>query len=138
MDVDVIPKSGAPAEVVDSAPPDGRYELVQASSYGVDGSAPLVATLRASLDVSGARLILGAQATRGTTLEANESFTLTVTPGVLTKVCESRHGAVAAGLLRGAPGATSPAHLGWNASTSLLTLVMTTSSGEIELLFTPP
>jgi hypothetical protein len=137
MDVDVVPKSGAPAEVVDLAPPDGRYELVQASSYGVE-SGPVVATLRASLDVSGARLIIGAQATQSTTLEANESFTLTVTPGVLTKVCESRQGTVAAGLLRGAPGATSPAHLGWNASTSLLTLVISTSSGDIELLFTPP
>lgn len=137
MDVDIVTKVGAPDAFAETAAPDGSYELVQASSYGVGGGAPAVETLRASLDISGARLIIGTQATTGTTLEANESFTLTFTPGVLTKVCESRPGTVANGLFRGAPGATRVAHLGWSASTSLLTLVMTTPAGELELLFTP-
>jgi hypothetical protein len=135
-DVAVVAKGGPTPAPADVAPPDGTYALAQASAYGLDGGAAPLHTLRATLEVSGARLLFGGQATT-TTLEANETFVLTIAGGVLTKVCESRTGTLSTDLLPGAVGATFAAHTTWDASARLFTLVVASPTATYELLFTP-
>jgi hypothetical protein len=134
-DVIVVQKAGAAPSVPDASPPNGTYSLVQASAYGGD---PLtLQKLRAALSVSGAKLVLGAQASTSTAIEENESFTLTLTSSTLVKVCETRAGAVSTTLLPGAPGTQRVAHVSWDAPRSTLRLVVAMAFGEVELLFVP-
>ena len=129
----VVAKSIEPP-VTNVAPANGAYTLVQASSYAVDGGAPTLSLIGATLDVNGAALRLGAL-TPAPSLEENESFTLTLAAGALTTVCETRAGSLAA--LLPAPGGTEPADLSWDPIASVLTLRIHAATGDVDLLFEP-
>lgn len=137
-DVLVIVRSGEPVATEPSpAPPDGEYVLAQASVYASDPSGSPLDKVRATLSVSKAKLIFGGQATVNRSLELNESFTFSVVPSGIVRICETRSGSLSSLWFPGAEGITRPARVGWDVMTEILTLVVTTPFGEIELLFVP-
>lgn len=138
-DVRVIPKQGKPPAVAEVWPADGDYQLAQASSYAPNGGASPIQVLRASLQVGGHVLVLGARGSTGGALEANESFTLTLAPGApagtLTKVCQTSDGPIGWAMLPGIDGSNRSALLGWDANIGVVTFLLVTPYGEVELLF---
>jgi hypothetical protein len=137
--VRVIPKQGKAPAVAEVWPSDGDYELAQASSYTLNGGATPIQILRASLQVGGHVLVLGARGSTGGAIEANESFTLTLAPGApagtLTKVCQTSDGPIGWAMLPGADGSNRSALLGWDAAIRVVTLLLVTPYGDVELLF---
>jgi hypothetical protein len=138
-DVRVIPKPGKAPAVTEVWPADGDYSLAQASSYAPNGGASPIQLLRASLQVGGHVLVLGARGSTGGALEANESFTLTLAPGApagtLTKVCQTSDGPLGWAMIPGPNGSNRSALLGWDGAIGVITLVLVTPYGEVELLF---
>ena len=136
-DVPVVVKTGtAVTPTTEILPPDGDYILVQASTYPSDPSGSPVAKLRASLAVKGSKVILGTQATKGGTLETNESFTFTFAPSAIVKFCQiGMPGSIGAYWFPGGEGVKRDAMLEWNAATNYFTLVVRTPFGDVELVF---
>jgi hypothetical protein len=132
VDERVVPKAGAAPTYIDAAPPDGTYDLVQATVYG---AAPFPA-LRATISVVGAAVYFGGQATTGA-LEGNESFVLAWEPGSLTKICGTGPGTLSTALLPGDPASKRDGHLVWDGSARLLTLDVHPDAASYELVFAP-
>ena len=129
-DVRVVPKEAGAPSYVDAAPPDGVYDLVQATSYG---ASPFT-SLRATMRVVGGAIFFGGQATTGA-LEGNESFVLAWAPGSVTKICGSSAGTLATSLFPGDPGAKRAAHVVWDAGAKLLTFEVEPDFASYELVF---
>jgi hypothetical protein len=136
LTVVVVAKGGAAPALVASPPPDGRYALVQATSFGSDGGAPAVSALRAEVVVQGAVWVIGARAVAaGSSLASPESATLSVVGETATHVCAASAASVVSWLLPPI-GATTRAIVSWDDGTSTLTMVLTTPGGaDVELVF---
>lgn len=135
-DVAVVTVATAPPALTDATAPDATYTLSQAFVYPSAGNAaPPLATLRATLTITGSLLVLGTQGA-SSSLEQNESFTTTLSAGVLTLVCKNRTGAVALALLPGAAGEGESAGITYAPSAALLTLRVVRPFGTVDLFFT--
>lgn len=134
LDVMLAPSYSLPPAPHDTIAPDGTFVLAQAIRYSSSYVGPAF-RLRGVLVKAGAKLTLGMLATE-TRLEANRSFTLSLTGSALAEVCETSHGTTAAStLFRGGPGSEETADLDWNETTHTLSLSIHAATGTIVLEF---
>lgn len=126
----IISKPAPPPAFTEATAPDGSYLLVQGSWYG---ASPL-RTSSARLQISGAKLVLGAQSTDTGGASAKESFTFVLTGDALTLVCRTDSGPLTRWLYPMAPGASESAAVSWDAGNNVLTLRVGSSA---DLVFQP-
>ncbi len=131
-DVRIVSRDAGPPTYADAPAPDGVYDLVQANAFG---AAPFT-SLRATMQIDGAAIFFGGQATVGA-LEGNESFVVAFAPGAFTKICGSENGTLATSLFPGAIGDKREAHLVWDANAKLLTFAIKPDAAAYELVFAP-
>jgi len=126
----IISKPGPAPTLTEAAPPDGTYAFSQGSWYG---ASPLK-SIRATLKVSGAKLVLGSDATENGGTSGAESFTFVAAGGTLVLVCRTQSGPLSKWLFPMNAGGSESAALYWDSGNNVLTIRVGSTT---DLVFQP-